>query len=77
MIDFQDAVIGPITYDPVSLLKDCYIRWPRSQQLLWLNNYCSSSSNSIKFAVAHVDESGPSQVSLQSQIKRVVELLRM
>jgi aminoglycoside/choline kinase family phosphotransferase len=39
VIDFQDAVLGPITYDPVSLLKDCYIRWPRSQQLAWLDSY--------------------------------------
>jgi len=39
VIDFQDAVLGPITYDPVSLLKDCYIRWPRAQQLEWLDNY--------------------------------------
>ena len=36
VIDFQDAVIGPITYDPVSLLKDCYVHWPRQQQLAWL-----------------------------------------
>ncbi|HBR96421.1 MAG TPA: aminoglycoside phosphotransferase, partial [Gammaproteobacteria bacterium] len=28
ILDFQDGVIGPITYDAVSLLKDCYIRWP-------------------------------------------------
>ena len=28
VIDFQDAVEGPITYDLVSLLKDCYVRWP-------------------------------------------------
>jgi aminoglycoside/choline kinase family phosphotransferase len=27
-IDFQDAVLGPISYDLVSLLKDCYQRWP-------------------------------------------------
>ena len=39
IIDFQDAVVGPITYDPVSLLKDCYIRWPRAQQLIWLETY--------------------------------------
>ncbi len=30
IIDFQDAVIGPITYDLVSLLRDCYISWPES-----------------------------------------------
>jgi aminoglycoside/choline kinase family phosphotransferase len=31
VIDFQDAVVGPITYDLVSLLKDCYLRLPREQ----------------------------------------------
>lgn len=31
VIDFQDAVIGPITYDLVSLLKDCYLRLPKEQ----------------------------------------------
>ncbi|MGR3969568.1 phosphotransferase [Shewanella sp. 1180_01] len=29
VIDFQDAVVGPVTYDAVSLLRDCYIRWPQ------------------------------------------------
>jgi aminoglycoside/choline kinase family phosphotransferase len=38
-IDFQDAVWGPITYDAVSIWKDCYIRWPRDQQLGWLSQY--------------------------------------
>ena len=28
VIDYQDAVVGPITYDAVSLLKDCYCKWP-------------------------------------------------
>ncbi len=28
LIDFQDAVLGPVTYDAVSLLRDCYIKWP-------------------------------------------------
>ena len=28
VIDFQDMVLGPLTYDAVSLLKDCYCRWP-------------------------------------------------
>lgn len=39
IIDFQDAVIGAITYDAVSLLKDCYIKWPRQQVLIWLEQY--------------------------------------
>lgn len=29
ILDFQDAVMGPITYDLVSLLKDCYVAWPK------------------------------------------------
>lgn len=36
VLDFQDAVIGPLTYDIVSLLKDCYIQWSDSQQNEWL-----------------------------------------
>lgn len=28
ILDFQDAFIGPVTYDVVSLLRDCYIAWP-------------------------------------------------
>ena len=35
VIDFQDAVIGPITYDLVSLLRDCYIAWPERQVEQW------------------------------------------
>ncbi len=31
ILDFQDAFIGPVTYDLVSLLRDCYIAWPEEQ----------------------------------------------
>ncbi|MFV1983317.1 MAG: aminoglycoside phosphotransferase family protein [Thiohalomonadales bacterium] len=31
VLDFQDAVIGPFTYDLVSLLRDCYINWPEQK----------------------------------------------
>jgi len=39
VIDFQDAVIGPVTYDLVSLLRDCYIAWPEQQVEQWRLNY--------------------------------------
>lgn len=39
VIDFQDAVVGPITYDLVSLLRDCYIHWPASQVRGWALAY--------------------------------------
>ena len=35
VIDFQDAVVGAVTYDLVSLLRDCYIRWPAHQVEKW------------------------------------------
>lgn len=41
VIDFQDAVIGPITYDLVSLLRDCYIAWPQARIEHWLQRYYS------------------------------------
>jgi len=39
IIDFQDAVIGPITYDIVSLLRDCYIKWPQDKVAALLQYY--------------------------------------
>jgi aminoglycoside/choline kinase family phosphotransferase len=39
VIDFQDAVLGPVTYDLVSLLKDCYIAWPRERVDHWAMGY--------------------------------------
>jgi aminoglycoside/choline kinase family phosphotransferase len=39
ILDFQDAVIGPITYDLVSLLRDCYIAWPHSRVDAWVGDY--------------------------------------
>lgn len=37
ILDFQDAVVGPITYDLVSLLRDCYIEWPAGRVSAWAN----------------------------------------
>jgi len=39
IIDFQDAVIGPITYDLVSLLRDSYIAWPDEKVYAWVEQY--------------------------------------
>ena len=39
ILDFQDAVRGPISYDLVSLLKDCYVVWPRARSHGWLDRY--------------------------------------
>lgn len=39
ILDFQDAVCGAVTYDLVSLLKDCYIEWPRARVEEWALGY--------------------------------------
>jgi N-acetylmuramate 1-kinase len=39
LIDFQDAVRGPVTYDLVSLLRDCYIVWPEDRVYAWVEGY--------------------------------------
>ncbi|GLS25620.1 aminoglycoside phosphotransferase family protein [Marinibactrum halimedae] len=41
VIDFQDAVWGPVTYDLVSLLRDCYIRWSPEQVRRWACGYAN------------------------------------
>ena len=45
LIDFQDAMQGPITYDLVSLLKDCYIRWPDERIKYWLMTFYQTCSD--------------------------------
>jgi aminoglycoside/choline kinase family phosphotransferase len=39
IIDFQDAVLGPVTYDFVSLIWDRYITWPRGQIESWMEEF--------------------------------------
>jgi aminoglycoside/choline kinase family phosphotransferase len=39
IVDFQDALDGPVGYDLVSLLKDCYIDWPRAQVVRWVDDF--------------------------------------
>ncbi len=39
ILDFQDAMRGPLTYDLVSLLQDCYIAWPRMKVENWVMDF--------------------------------------
>jgi aminoglycoside/choline kinase family phosphotransferase len=39
ILDFQDAVLGPVTYDLVSLLRDCYVDWPEERVQSWAEGY--------------------------------------
>ena len=46
ILDFQDAVYGPVTYDLVSLLRDCYVAWPRDRVENWARNYFAQARRS-------------------------------
>jgi aminoglycoside/choline kinase family phosphotransferase len=43
ILDFQDAVVGPIGYDPISLFKDAFHTWPQAQIDVWLRRYYDQS----------------------------------
>ena len=48
ILDFQDAVEGPLTYDVVSLFKDCYIKWPADQVRSWALQYFDRLNPALK-----------------------------
>jgi aminoglycoside/choline kinase family phosphotransferase len=39
VIDFQDAVVGAITYDLASLLRDAYVEWPQERVAAWVEDF--------------------------------------
>jgi len=39
VIDYQDAVLGPICYDLASILRDCYIAWPEKRVASWVEGF--------------------------------------
>jgi len=39
VLDFQDAVSGPISYDPICLFKDAFVSWPEARSVQWLRRY--------------------------------------
>lgn len=43
VLDFQDAVIGPVTYDITSLFKDAFLSWPEERVQGWLRQYWESA----------------------------------
>lgn len=45
VIDFQDAVQGPITYDLISLIRDCYIQWPETQVEKWIAQFYETAKS--------------------------------
>lgn len=54
IIDHQDAVLGPITYDLVSLLRDCYINWPNEKVIEFALSFYKNSIASR--TIENIDE---------------------
>ncbi len=48
IIDFQDAVIGPVTYDLASLLYDCYQDYPETERRYWSQHFFAKLNNKYK-----------------------------
>lgn len=45
VLDFQDAVLGPVTYDLVSLIRDCYIDWPAHREEKWIREFMAMAQD--------------------------------
>jgi aminoglycoside/choline kinase family phosphotransferase len=58
ILDFQDAVMGPVTYDLVSLLRDCYIQWPRARVEDWALGYHELA---LQCGILHAEHESPEQ----------------
>lgn len=53
ILDFQDACEGALTYDLVSLLRDCYVRWPAEQVDEWMNDFFEDSRRLQIHSLSH------------------------
>lgn len=66
VLDFQDAVMGPISYDLVSLLRDCYISWPEARLQHWVEQYAD-----------RIFESGLITAEQRQRFRRAFDLMGM
>ncbi|MBL8268976.1 aminoglycoside phosphotransferase family protein [Steroidobacter sp.] len=46
ILDFQDAVLGPVTYDLVSLFRDSYVEWPLERVHAWIKHFRDTAQRS-------------------------------
>ncbi|MFK8018492.1 MAG: aminoglycoside phosphotransferase family protein [Pseudomonadales bacterium] len=56
VIDFQDTLIAPMTYDLVSLLRDCYIKWPLARTHQWALSFAEQAKTSLYLDTSVSDE---------------------
>jgi N-acetylmuramate 1-kinase len=53
ILDFQDGMIGPMTYDAVSLLRDAYIAWPQDKVQTWAESFYLRVSDRHMHKISH------------------------
>ncbi len=53
ILDFQDAMLGPVTYDAVSLLRDAYIAWPSEKVSEWASSFYQRIDDRHDFSRDH------------------------
>lgn len=69
VLDFQDAVLGPLMYDPVSLLRDAYVSWPAPRVYAWLDDYVALATQ------AGVLPANRSEGELRARARRDFDLI--
>ncbi len=71
VIDFQDAVIGPITYDLASLLYDCYQDYPEAERRKWSKHFFAGLQDNLQMYFGDFEtwHQAVRQTSLQRHIK--------
>jgi aminoglycoside/choline kinase family phosphotransferase len=55
ILDFQDAVEGPLTYDLVSLLKDCYVSWPDERVRIWAMQFYDQLDEAVRKRTSQIE----------------------
>ena len=72
VLDFQSAFWAPMTYDPISLLRDCYLSWPCEQVTRWFILIWEQSKK-IQAAFPNCSDwlAGLDDMSLQRHLKCV------
>ncbi len=68
VIDFQDAMKGPFTYDLVSLIKDCYIHWKDEHQQNWMKYFYEHLPNTFNWSFDEFQQ-GVDWCGLQRHLK--------
>lgn len=68
VIDFQDAVVGAVTYDLVSLLRDSYVYWPEPKVKSWVKQFYIASPWQAELSLEEFQR-GFDWIGMQRQLK--------